>query len=269
MTIVGSCLCGAARYEISQALRTAELCHCSMCRKAHGTAFSANAEVESASFRWVAGEDLLSEFASSPGRRRVFCSRCGSPLAIRRLDDPATLVVTLGSLDADPGTRPSRHVFVDSKAPWDEIGGDLPRFHIYPGFEPGFEPVDPDQGVGATIAGIDHVQLAMPAGCEDEAREFYSRLLGIPEIPKPEHLARRGGVWFESGQVKLHLGVDKEFRPARKAHTALRVQGLRRLVERLQGAGVKVVDDEALAGYDRVYVDDPFGNRLELLEPIG
>jgi len=120
-----------------------------------------------------------------------------------------------------------------------------------------------------TIVAIDHVQLAMPTGREDEAREFYSRLLGIPEIPKPEHLARRGGVWFESSQVKIHLGVEKEFRPARKAHPALRVSGLRRLVERLLGAGVRVVDDEPLAGYDRVYVDDPFGNRLELLEPIG
>jgi len=265
MRIAGSCLCGAARYEISQTPRAAELCHCSMCRKAHGTAFSANAEVESASFRWLAGDELLSEFASSPERRRVFCSRCGSPLVIRRLDHPATLVVSLGTLDSDPGARPSRHVFVDSKAPWEEIGGDLPRFRVYPGFEP----EDPDAGVGGMIAAIDHVQLAMPAGREDEAREFYARLLGIPEIPKPEHLARRGGVWFESSQVKLHLGVEKEFRPARKAHPALRVRGLRRLVERLHAAGVKVVDDEPLAGYDRVYVDDPFGNRLELLEPIG
>ena len=136
MTIVGSCLCGAARYEISQAPRTAELCHCSTCRKAHGTAFSANAEVPSASFRWIAGEDLLSEFASSPQRRRVFCSRCGSKLAIRRLDDPATLAVALGTMDSDPGVQPSRHVFVDSKAEWDEIGDDLPRFRIYPGLEP-------------------------------------------------------------------------------------------------------------------------------------
>jgi catechol 2,3-dioxygenase-like lactoylglutathione lyase family enzyme len=261
----GSCLCGAARYEVTDALRAAELCHCSMCRKAHGTAFSANAEVPSASFHWTAGEDVLSEYASSPQRRRVFCRRCGSKLVIRRLDDPATLVVTLGTIDSDPGVRPSRHVFVDSKADWCEIGDDLPRFRIYPGFEP----VDSNPLVGMTIVGIDHVQLAMPAGREDEAREFYSRLLGIPEIPKPEHLARRGGVWFESSQVKIHLGVEQEFRPARKAHPALRVNGLRRLVERLRSAGVRVVDDEPLAGYDRVYVDDPFGNRLELMEPSG
>ncbi len=107
-----------------------------MCRKAHGTAFSANAEVPSARFKWVAGRDLLAEFASSPPRRKIFCRRCGSQLVIQRLDDPDTLVVTLGTVDSDPGTRPSRHVFTDSKAPWYEITDDLPRFRIYPGFEP-------------------------------------------------------------------------------------------------------------------------------------
>jgi catechol 2,3-dioxygenase-like lactoylglutathione lyase family enzyme len=118
-----------------------------------------------------------------------------------------------------------------------------------------------------TVVGIDHVQLAMPAGREEDARRFYSALLGIPEIPKPENLAKRGGVWFESGRVKIHLGVDQDFRPARKAHPALLVKDLRALVERLREAGVDAVDDEPLAGFDRVYVADPFGNRLELMEP--
>jgi catechol 2,3-dioxygenase-like lactoylglutathione lyase family enzyme len=117
------------------------------------------------------------------------------------------------------------------------------------------------------IVGIDHVQLAMPAGGEEEARGFYARLLGLPETPKPEELAKRGGVWFESSQVKIHLGVDGEFRPARKAHPALLVKDLRALIERLRNGGVAVVDDEPLPGYDRVYVSDPFGNRLELMEP--
>jgi len=107
-----------------------------MCRKAHGSAFSANAEVPAGNFRWVIGQELLSEFASSPQRRKVFCSRCGSQLVVRRLDDPNTLVVTLGTMDSDPLVRPSRHVFVDSKAPWYEITDALPRFRIYPGFEP-------------------------------------------------------------------------------------------------------------------------------------
>ena len=118
-----------------------------------------------------------------------------------------------------------------------------------------------------TIVGIDHVQLAMPAGREEDARRFYSFLLGIPEARKPIELAQRGGVWFESGQVKIHLGVDQDFRPARKAHPALLVNNLPVLVQRLRNAGVAVVDDEPLAGYDRVYVTDPFGNRLELMEP--
>ena len=116
-----------------------------------------------------------------------------------------------------------------------------------------------------TIVGIDHVQLAMPAGREEEARAFYSSLLGLPEVPKPEDLAKRGGVWFESSQVKIHLGVDREFRPARKAHPALLVRDLGLLVDRLRAAGV-AVDDEPLSGWERVYVTDPFGNRLELME---
>lgn len=118
-----------------------------------------------------------------------------------------------------------------------------------------------------TIIGIDHVQLAMPAGGEAEARAFYADLLGLPEVPKPPHLAARGGCWFESPDVKVHLGVEQGFRPARKAHPALLVVDLSALVRRLTEAGVTLVDDEPLAGYDRVYADDPFGNRLELLEP--
>lgn len=118
------------------------------------------------------------------------------------------------------------------------------------------------------VVAIDHVQLAMPAGREDEARAFYADLLGIPEVPKPPELARRGGAWFERGALKIHLGVDADFRPARKAHPALRVQDLGALVASLRGAGVEVID-EPMAGHQRVYVSDPFGNRLELLEPLG
>ena len=120
-----------------------------------------------------------------------------------------------------------------------------------------------------TVIGIDHVQLAMPAGREDEARAFYARILGIPEVPKPPELAKRGGAWFENGAVKVHLGVEGDFRPARKAHPALLVQDLPGLVLRLRAAGAAVVDDdEPLPGYDRVFTADPFGNRLELMEPL-
>lgn len=116
------------------------------------------------------------------------------------------------------------------------------------------------------IVALDHVQLAMPAGREDEARGFYAALLGLPETPKPTHLAARGGAWFESAEVKLHIGVDPEFRPARKAHVGLLVEGLSALIAVLHGAGYKTREDEPLEGYERVYVDDPFGNRLELME---
>jgi catechol 2,3-dioxygenase-like lactoylglutathione lyase family enzyme len=116
------------------------------------------------------------------------------------------------------------------------------------------------------ILGIDHVQLAMPPGREAEARAFYAGLLGLDEIPKPPELAKRGGAWFERGPVKLHLGVEADFRPARKAHPALLVGDLRALIERLRTAGVEVVEDP-LEGYLRAYAADPFGNRLELMEP--
>ena len=119
-----------------------------------------------------------------------------------------------------------------------------------------------------SIEAIDHVQLAMPAGREPEAVAFYEQLLGISQQAKPPHLAARGGCWFERGDLKIHLGVEADFRAARKAHPALRVKDLPALVARLSEAGVAIRDDEPLEGYDRVYVDDPFGNRIELLEPV-
>ncbi len=114
---------------------------------------------------------------------------------------------------------------------------------------------------------LDHVQLAMPAGREAEARAFYRDGLGIPEQAKPAHLVGRGGCWFERGELKIHLGVDSAFVAARKAHPAFVVEDLPALVARLEHAGHRVVADEPLAGYARRYVDDPFGNRIELMEP--
>jgi catechol 2,3-dioxygenase-like lactoylglutathione lyase family enzyme len=117
------------------------------------------------------------------------------------------------------------------------------------------------------VHGIDHVQLAMPRGQEDDARRFYGDVLGLPEQPKPPNLAVRGGCWFGAEGIVLHLGVEDGFRPARKAHPALLVEDLPALVARLHEAGIEVVEDEPLPGYDRVYAADPFGNRIELLEP--
>ena len=119
-----------------------------------------------------------------------------------------------------------------------------------------------------TLQVIDHVQLAMPAGEEDRARAFYGVLLGLPEQPKPPVLAKRGGAWFESAAVKVHLGVETPFAPARKAHTAFRVDDVRDLAGRARAAGYEVKEDGDLPGFERVFIYDPFGNRLEFMTPL-
>lgn len=120
----------------------------------------------------------------------------------------------------------------------------------------------------SNIVGIDHVQLAMPPGQDAEAaaHRFYAELLGIPRVPKPATLATRGGCWFERPPLRVHLGVEADFRPARKAHPALGVAGLAELVMRLQAGGVEVREDSSIEGAMQAYVDDPFGNRIELIE---
>ena len=115
------------------------------------------------------------------------------------------------------------------------------------------------------LTGIDHVQLAMPEGSEAWAREFYGEILGLPEKAKPPALAARGGVWFEAAELKIHLGVEKDFRPARKAHPALVVRGLPALEDTLRAAGVEVRPNPDQEPGKSAYVDDPFGNRIELV----
>ena len=115
---------------------------------------------------------------------------------------------------------------------------------------------------------LHHVQLAMPAGAEDQARAFYGQILGLPEVAKPAALAVRGGVWFESGELRVHLGVESDFQPARKAHPAFWVADLEALARDLADAGAPVIHDDALPGYRRFYTADPFGNRIEMLEPV-
>jgi catechol 2,3-dioxygenase-like lactoylglutathione lyase family enzyme len=119
------------------------------------------------------------------------------------------------------------------------------------------------------IVALDHVQLAMPAGGEASARRFYGEVLGLEEIPKPAALAGRGGAWFRGGSVELHLGVEDDFRPARKAHPALRVRGLSGLIRRCVDAGHPVERAVPVPGVERVHVHDPFGNRIELIERRG
>ena len=117
------------------------------------------------------------------------------------------------------------------------------------------------------VTGLHHVQLAAPAGSEDLLRAFYEGLLGVPEVAKPPVLAARGGVWFRSAGVEIHLGVEEDFRPARKAHPGLLVEDLDDLVTRLAEAGVPAQWDGDFPGHRRCYVTDPVGNRVELLEP--
>ncbi|WP_435612068.1 glyoxalase [Streptomyces sp. bgisy159] len=119
------------------------------------------------------------------------------------------------------------------------------------------------------ISAVDHVQLAAPPGSEDQLRAYYTGVLGMTEIPKPPVLAARGGCWFQAGPVQLHLGVEADFRPAKKAHPGLRVTGIAAYAARLQGGGATVEWDDNLPGHRRFYSWDPVGNRLEFLEPDG
>lgn len=115
--------------------------------------------------------------------------------------------------------------------------------------------------------GLHHVQMAIPAGGEKAAIRFYGELVGLERIEKPANLAKRGGVWFATATLQVHLGVDKDFVPARKAHVAFEVPNLDALRSRLEREGIGITADEPLEGFDRFYVSDPFGNRVEFLKP--
>jgi hypothetical protein len=117
------------------------------------------------------------------------------------------------------------------------------------------------------LTAVDHVQLAAPPGSEDTLRAYYVDVLGMTEIPKPPVLAARGGCWFRAGAVQLHLGIEKGFRPAKKAHPGLRVSGIEAYAARLAARGATVTWDQSLPGHRRFYSEDPVGNRLEFLEP--
>ena len=116
------------------------------------------------------------------------------------------------------------------------------------------------------IIGIDHVQLAAPLGCEEKARWFFGEVLGMQELPKPAELSKRGGCWFKCGRQQLHIGVEKDFAPAKKAHPAFAVNDIDELKSRLSQRGVTVHDDEANPGVKRTFAEDPWGNRLEFVE---
>lgn len=117
------------------------------------------------------------------------------------------------------------------------------------------------------ITALDHVQLAAPPGSEGRLRAYYAGILGMTETEKPPVLAARGGCWFRSGPVQLHIGIEDPFVPARKAHPALRIQGIHDYAERIAALGAPVTWDDTLPGHDRFYSHDPVGNRIEFLEP--
>ncbi len=118
------------------------------------------------------------------------------------------------------------------------------------------------------IIDFDHVNLAMPLGEEEKARAFYGEVLGLVELEKPAALKGRGGCWFTNGKLEVHLGIEDDFRPARRAHPAFLVEGLGELKARCQAAGYDVIDDDANPNYHRFFTNDPFGNRIECVERI-
>jgi len=123
------------------------------------------------------------------------------------------------------------------------------------------------RGVRMFVRAIDHVQIAAPEGCEADARRFFGGLLELEEVRKPAPLAQRGGCWFKVGSMQLHVGVERDFRPARKAHLAFAVEDVDRLFTNLMNAGVECRWDDALGSVRRFYSEDPWGNRLEFTEP--
>jgi catechol 2,3-dioxygenase-like lactoylglutathione lyase family enzyme len=118
------------------------------------------------------------------------------------------------------------------------------------------------------LIALHHVQLAMPQGGEAQAEAFYAGILGMTVAPKPAALAGRGGIWFEAGPIRLHLGVETPFTPARKAHPAFEVTDLSRVTEHLHAAGLQTKTDQDLPDIQRIYINDPFGNRIELLRQV-
>ena len=131
-------------------------------------------------------------------------------------------------------------------------------------FVPRKRAILPDMHAGG--ARIDHIQIAAPEGCEPAAREFYGSLLGMKELEKPPALRARGGCWFECGSQQVHIGVEKNFQPARKAHPAFAVLDLDKLREALESRGIPIVPDDDLPGRRRFYAEDPWGNRIEFVE---
>jgi hypothetical protein len=212
MTVRGSCLCGDVAWEVTQPLQFATHCHCARCRKFHGAAFSTAGLVPIDGLRLLRGADRIAHYESTPGIRRPFCARCGSPVASGEAAGDAAqglAAVPLGPLDDDPAVRPLAHIFVASKAPWFEITDDVARFDAYP---PGVDaavypdlerPGDASAGVrGSCLCGaVAFVVTAEPLRCQHchcsrcrkargaaHASNFFTRLDGVRLLRGEEHL---------------------------------------------------------------------------------
>jgi len=134
MMMKGSCMCGGVAYEYAGDFGTITVCHCSDCRKAQGTSGVVAAPIDRKQFRWTQGEDLITEYESSPGKKRAFCSRCGSPLYSRRDDAPDVLRLRMGTLDTPTEATPAAHIFTSGIPPWAAINDELPHYDTH---EPG------------------------------------------------------------------------------------------------------------------------------------
>ncbi|PLS15940.1 glyoxalase [Bacillus sp. M6-12] len=113
---------------------------------------------------------------------------------------------------------------------------------------------------------VHHIQMAAPKGSEDSYRRFFGEILGLAELEKPEELQKRGGVWFGFGNYQIHIGIEEPFSPAKKAHPGLEIENLPALIDRLNEHKIEFIEDGKLPGARRIYLNDPFGNRIELLE---
>ena len=175
----GSCLCGAVRYEIDGPFNMMVNCHCSMCRKEHGSLFATFAAAPLAGFRWIAGEDNITEYASSANGKRGFCRTCGSatPTLMPQMD---MVVAPAGNLDGDPGVRPQMHIFADSKAPGYLISDDLPQYDEYP----------PDWGMGGGVERpvVEASGDAVPGSCLCGAMAW--EVEGVPALMMNCHCSR-------------------------------------------------------------------------------
>lgn len=130
----GSCLCGKVCFEVNSEIKNIVYCHCSQCRKAQGSAFATNGIVDVESFKFVSGESQLSGYESTPGQIKYFCKNCGSPIMSKNKSRPNQIRIRLGLIESDIIERPAAHIFVTSKANWEQVEGDLPQ---YDGYEPG------------------------------------------------------------------------------------------------------------------------------------